>query len=52
MINNFHNENSFLSNFYMHEIVYLGVTYPSSEHAYQAAKAMDFIDRVAKVLGL
>ena len=31
----------FLSNFYMAEIEYEGIKYPSSEHAYQAAKSTD-----------
>lgn len=31
----------FLSNFYMHPVEYEGILYPSSEHAYQAAKTLD-----------
>lgn len=31
----------FLSNFYMHPVMYEGILYPSSEHAYQAAKTLD-----------
>jgi ribA/ribD-fused uncharacterized protein len=31
----------FLSNFYPANIVYEGIRYPSSEHAYQAAKTLD-----------
>jgi len=40
-INSFRNEYRFLSNFYLHTIVYEDITYPSSEHAYQAAKTLD-----------
>lgn len=35
----------FLSNFYIHPITFLGVTYPSLEHAYQAAKTLDLEQR-------
>lgn len=31
----------FLSNFYMAPVEYEGILYPSSEHAYQAAKTLD-----------
>jgi len=31
----------FLSNFYPYSISYEGITYPSNEHAYQAAKSLD-----------
>lgn len=31
----------FLSNFYMAPVAYEGILYPSSEHAYQAAKSLD-----------
>lgn len=31
----------FLSNFYMCPVIYEGIRYPSSEHAYQAAKSLD-----------
>lgn len=37
----FFEEWRFLSNFYMHPIEYEGIKYPSSEHAYQAAKFSD-----------
>lgn len=37
--------NSFLSNFYLCEVEYKGVIYPSSEHAYQAAKMKNIEDR-------
>jgi ribA/ribD-fused uncharacterized protein len=32
-------EHKFLSNFYPAEVIYLGVKYPSSEHAYMSAKS-------------
>lgn len=35
----------FLSNFYMAPVLWEGITYPSSEHAYQAAKTLDPIAR-------
>ncbi len=41
MINSFTREYSFLSNFYLCEIEYEGIIYPSSEHAYQAHKSND-----------
>jgi ribA/ribD-fused uncharacterized protein len=44
VINRFSGKHYFLSNMYMHEIVYKGVTYPSSEHAYQSAKATNIED--------
>lgn len=34
-------ETRFLSNFYPAVITYAGITYPTSEHAYQAAKTLD-----------
>ena len=37
----FREKYNFLSNFYPHEIVYDGEIYPTSEHAYQAAKFID-----------
>lgn len=37
----FRNELWFCSNFYPCEIEYEGIVYPSSEHAYQAAKTLD-----------
>jgi ribA/ribD-fused uncharacterized protein len=46
MITEFKNENRFLSNFYPCLIEYEGITYPSSEHAYQAAKAPDEATKV------
>lgn len=38
-IEEFRREYEFLSNFYPSPVTYNGVTYPTSEHAYQAAKA-------------
>lgn len=35
----FRGEYAFLSNFYPCEVIYEGIVYPSSEHAYQAAKS-------------
>lgn len=35
----FRGEYAFLSNFYPCEVLYEGILYPSSEHAYQAAKS-------------
>jgi ribA/ribD-fused uncharacterized protein len=40
-IKQFQDEYRFLSNFYMAEVEYEGLVYPSSEHAYQAAKQFD-----------
>jgi N-glycosidase YbiA len=37
----FQGEYRFLSNFWPAEVVYEGITYPTSEHAYQAAKTLD-----------
>lgn len=41
MIDKFTGEYRWLSNFYPAEILYDGLTYPTSEHAYQAAKTLD-----------
>lgn len=41
MITSFSGEYRFLSNFWMSPVTYEGITYPSSEHAYQAAKSLD-----------
>ncbi len=38
-INKFTNEFAFLSNFFPSPVVFEGVEYPSTEHAYQAAKS-------------
>ncbi|MEK6860600.1 MAG: NADAR family protein [Nanoarchaeota archaeon] len=47
MINNFSGESRyyFPSNFYPVEIKFDGITYPSVEHAYQAAKTLDKDER-------
>jgi ribA/ribD-fused uncharacterized protein len=42
---------SFLSNFYLCLIVYKEIYYPSVEHAYQAAKTLDFDER-HKIAGM
>jgi len=41
IVKEFQGEYRFLSNFYMREIDFLGLTYPSSEHLFQAMKATD-----------
>lgn len=41
IIDSFSGEYRFLSNFWRCFVTYKGVTYPSSEHAYQAAKSND-----------
>lgn len=41
MIDNFWGQHRFLSNFYPCVINYEGIIYPSTEHAYQAAKVLD-----------
>jgi hypothetical protein len=48
-IDKFEGDYAFLSNFYESPAVYEGVLYPTSEHAYQAAKAVYPWDR-AKIL--
>jgi ribA/ribD-fused uncharacterized protein len=45
MIVNFGGQYDFLSNFYPCAIKYDGVTYPSVEHAYQAAKTLNIVER-------
>lgn len=40
-ITSFRGSHSFLSNFYATEVYFEGERYPSSEHAYQAAKTLD-----------
>lgn len=39
------NDKFYLSNFYPCDINYEGITYPSTEHAYQAAKSLKLEDR-------
>lgn len=41
MISNFRGQNGFLSNFYPAEVDFEGDSYPTSEHAFQAAKTLD-----------
>jgi hypothetical protein len=41
----FTDKHRFLSNFYPAEVEYEGVKYPTVEHAYQAAKTIDLIQR-------
>jgi ribA/ribD-fused uncharacterized protein len=41
MIDSFKGENSFLSNFYPSPVTMDGITYPTVEHAFQAAKTDD-----------
>ncbi len=45
MINSFSGKYRFLSNFYPCQIIWLDITYPTIEHAYQAAKTLDFNER-------
>lgn len=45
-ITSFSGEYRFLSNFYRSPIVYRGLTYPTVEHAFQAAKSNDFSMRL------
>jgi ribA/ribD-fused uncharacterized protein len=47
LIDNFSGDFAFLSNFYYTGVVYDGIFYPSSEHAYQAAKSLDIADRMS-----
>lgn len=35
----------FLSNFYPCQVIYEGIEYPSSEHAYVAAKSLDIVQK-------
>lgn len=44
-INSFEGPYRFLSNFWMYTVVYEGIAFPSSEHAYQAAKTLDIEKR-------
>ena len=50
MIDSFSGEYRFLSNFYPCTIKYEGLTYPTIEHAYQAAKTTDIAQRKAFAL--
>lgn len=44
-ITSFRNEYFFLSNFYPIEIYFEGKKYPTAEHAFQAAKCLNIVDR-------
>jgi ribA/ribD-fused uncharacterized protein len=44
-IDQFQGDYRFLSNFYPATVVYQGITYPDSEHAYQSAKTLDMAER-------
>lgn len=48
MIDKFRGKYEFLSNFYPCQITHDGFKYPSTEHAYQASKTLDF--KVRKVI--
>jgi ribA/ribD-fused uncharacterized protein len=50
-IDRFAGEYRFLSNFYPATVVYEGLTYPDSEHAYQSAKTLDMSER-RRIAGL
>src|SRR3954462_12110633 len=47
----FQGDYRFLSNFWPAEVVYEDITYPTAEHAYQAAKTLD-IDQRKKIAAL
>jgi ribA/ribD-fused uncharacterized protein len=47
MIDDFHGQYRYLSNFWPCKITYEGVEYPTSEHAYQAAKSLVHTTRLA-----
>ena len=47
MINRFDGPYAFLSNFFFSPIEYEGITYPTVEHAFQAAKTLNPIERQA-----
>ncbi|MBK8269234.1 MAG: NADAR family protein [Planctomycetes bacterium] len=44
-ISEFQGEHRFLSNFWPATVVFEGITYPTSEHAYQSAKTLDMAER-------
>lgn len=46
MIDHFDGDNKFLSNFYPCTVEALGTVFPSVEHAYQAAKSRDILERI------
>lgn len=45
-IESFRDEYDFLSNFFASPLVHDGISYPTVEHAFQAAKTLDFRDRI------
>lgn len=45
-ITSFRGAYGFLSNFYQQSLVYGGITYPTAEHAYQAAKSLSSLGKV------
>lgn len=45
MINNFSGKYGFLSNYYAAPINYDGILYPTTEHAFQAIKSLNFEER-------
>ena len=45
MIDNFDKKWAFLSNFYWSEIEFEGITYPTTEHFFQAMKTLDLDER-------
>lgn len=55
-IDRFDNEHEFLSNFYPAKIVYEGIEYSTTEHAFQAVKSLDQGERIkirnAKTAGI
>lgn len=46
IIDKFDGEYAFLSNFYEAPVVWEGITYPSTEHAFQAAKVINPVTRM------
>lgn len=44
-VDRFEGEQRFLSNFYPAKVWHDGVSYPTVEHAFQAAKTLDFVER-------
>lgn len=49
MIQEFQGENRFLSNFYPARVTWMGHTYPTVEHAFQAAKFAAYPDIVKEI---
>jgi ribA/ribD-fused uncharacterized protein len=45
VIDSFRGEYEFLSNFYVHPVTYENMVYPTTEHAFQAAKSLDINKR-------